>query len=61
MIKLETKHAFLKENVKDYQSVVDGLHQQLMNKECKGNDYVDVYKRQDLRCRLFIWGNVTNS
>ena len=40
MIKLETKHAFLKENVKDYQSVVDGLHQQLMNKECKGNDYV---------------------
>lgn len=32
MIKLETKHAFLKENVKDYQESVDRLHQQLMNK-----------------------------
>lgn len=40
MIKLETKHAFLKENVKDYQAIVDRLHQQLMNKECLGNDYV---------------------
>ncbi len=40
MIKLETKHAFLKENVKDYQESVDRLHQQLMNKECLGNDYV---------------------
>ena len=40
MINLETKHAFLKENVKDYQETVDRLHQQLMNKECKGNDYV---------------------
>ena len=40
MIKLETKHAFLKENVKDYQKSVDRLHQQLMNKECLGNDYV---------------------
>lgn len=40
MIKLETKHAFLKENVKDYQESADRLHQQLMNKECLGNDYV---------------------
>lgn len=40
MIKLETKHAFLKENVKDYQESVNRLHQQLMNKECLGNDYV---------------------
>lgn len=40
MIKLETKHAFLKENVKDYQESIDRLHQQLMNKECLGNDYV---------------------
>ena len=40
MIKLETKHAFLQENVKDYQESVDRLHQQLMNKECLGNDYV---------------------
>lgn len=40
MIKLETKHAFLKEDVASYQEKVNTLHQQLMNKECLGNDYV---------------------
>ena len=40
MIKLETKHAFLKEEVKDYQPQVDRLHRQLMDGECLGNDYI---------------------
>ena len=40
MVKLETKHAFLNEDVTSYQEKVNALHQQLMNKECLGNDYV---------------------
>lgn len=40
MIKLETKHAFLNENITDYQEQVNVLHDQLMNKTGKGNDFV---------------------
>lgn len=40
MIKFETKHAFLEENILDYQAQVNLCHEQLMNKTGLGNDYV---------------------
>lgn len=40
MIKFETKHAFLEENILDYQEQVNLCHEQLMNKTGLGNDYV---------------------
>ena len=40
MITLDTTHAFLKEDVKDYQDVVTTYHDQLMNRTGKGNDFV---------------------
>lgn len=40
MITFETKHAFLKEDIHAYQDKVNVLHDQLMNKTGKGNDYV---------------------
>lgn len=40
MIKLNTEHAFLKEDVHAYQTQVNTCHEQLMNKTGKGNDYV---------------------
>ena len=40
MIKFETKNAFLKENVKDYQEQVNVLHEKLINKTGKGNDFL---------------------
>ena len=56
MMKLDTKHAFLKEDILSYQDKVNAHHEALMNKTGKGNDFVgwvavsythlDVYKRQ---------------
>lgn len=40
MMKLDTTHAFLKEDVKSYQEVVTKYHEQLMNKTGNGNDFV---------------------
>ncbi len=40
MIKLDYSNADLKESFADYQPKVNELHEQLMNKTCKGNDYV---------------------
>ena len=40
MITLDTTHAFLKEDVKDYQDVVTTYHDQLMTRTGKGNDFV---------------------
>ena len=40
MITLDTTHAFLKEDVKDYQDIVNTYHDQLMNRTGKGNDFV---------------------
>ena len=40
MMKLDTKHAFLKEDIASYQEKVNVLHEQLMNKTGKGNDFV---------------------
>ena len=40
MMKLDTTHAFLKEDVKSYQEVVNKYHEQLMNRTGKGNDFV---------------------
>lgn len=40
MITFETEHAYLNEDVKSYQKEVTRLHEQLMNKTGKGNDYV---------------------
>lgn len=40
MIKFSTKHAFLKEDIASYQEQVNVLHEQLLNKTGKGNDFV---------------------
>ncbi len=40
MIKLDLNHAFLKENVKDYQGEVNELNESLVNGTCKGNDFI---------------------
>lgn len=40
MMKLDTAHAFLKEDIHTYQDIVNTLHEQLMNKTGKGNDFV---------------------
>lgn len=40
MMKLDTTHAFLKEDVKSYQEVVNKYHEQLMKRTGKGNDFV---------------------
>ncbi|MEG2543463.1 MAG: glucose-6-phosphate isomerase [Longicatena sp.] len=40
MMKLDTTHAFLKEDICDYQEVVTKCHDALLNKTGKGNDYV---------------------
>ncbi len=40
MMKLDTTHSFLKEDVKSYQEVVNKYHEQLMKRTGKGNDFV---------------------
>ena len=40
MLKFETEHAFLQENITDYQETVNKYHEQLMNKTGLGNDFV---------------------
>lgn len=40
MMKLDTKHAFLNEDIKSYQAIVDKYHDQIMNKTGVGNDFV---------------------
>ena len=40
MMKLDTKHAFLKEDIAGYQDIVTKCHEDLHNKTGKGNDYV---------------------
>ena len=40
MIKFDTTHAFLNEEISSYQAQVDACHDALMNKTGKGNDYV---------------------
>lgn len=40
MLKFETQHAFLQENILDYQETVNHYHEQLMNKTGLGNDFV---------------------
>lgn len=40
MMKLDTKHAFLKEDIISYQDVVTKCHEDLMNKTGKGSDFV---------------------
>lgn len=40
MMKLDTKHAFLKEDISSYQDIVTKCHEDLHNKTGKGNDYV---------------------
>ncbi len=40
MMKLDTKHAFLKEDILKYQDVVTKLHNDLHNKTGAGNDFV---------------------
>lgn len=40
MIKLDLTHAKLNENVLDYQPIVEKLHEALLNKTGKGNDYM---------------------
>lgn len=40
MIKFDTTHAFLKEDIKSYQEQVNIAHEQLLNKTGKGNDFV---------------------
>lgn len=40
MMKLNTKHAFLKEDIASYQEQVNVYHDQIMNKTGKGNDFV---------------------
>ena len=40
MLKFETEHAFLQENIIDYQETVNKYHEQLMNKTGLGNDFV---------------------
>ena len=38
MMKLDTKHAFLKEDIASYQDIVTKCHEDLHNKTGKGND-----------------------
>lgn len=40
MMKFDTTHAFLKEDIKAYQDQVNSCHDMLVNKTGKGNDYV---------------------
>lgn len=40
MIKFDTTHAFLQEDIKSYQSKVTKIHQSLKDHTCKGNDYI---------------------
>lgn len=40
MIQLDLTHTHLKENVKDYQNVVDQIHASLEDGTCKGNDFI---------------------
>ncbi|HPW54012.1 MAG TPA: glucose-6-phosphate isomerase, partial [Erysipelotrichaceae bacterium] len=40
MIRLDYSHALLKENINDYQARVDAIHQTIINKTAKGNDYL---------------------
>ncbi|WP_289183457.1 glucose-6-phosphate isomerase [uncultured Dubosiella sp.] len=40
MIKLDLNHAFLKENVKDYQEEVCRIDESLVQGTCKGNDFI---------------------
>ena len=43
MIKLDYSHVDLKENIFDYQEKVNQLHQSIVDKTCKGNDYLGWY------------------
>ena len=43
MIKLDYSHVDLKENILDYQEKVNQLHQSIVDKTCKGNDYLGWY------------------
>lgn len=40
MIKLDYSHALLKENINDYQDVVDKIHQSIINRTAKGSDFL---------------------
>lgn len=40
MIKLDLNNAKLNKNINEYQEKVNQLHEELMTKTCKGNDYV---------------------
>lgn len=40
MIKLDTTHAFLQEDINSYQAKVNEIHDSLVNGTCKGNDYI---------------------
>lgn len=40
MIKFDATHAFLEESIGDYQEQVSAIHEALMNKQGKGNDFV---------------------
>ena len=51
MMKLDTKHAFLKEDIAGYQDIVTKCHEDLHNKTGKGNDYVGWWNGQTIMTR----------
>jgi len=40
MIKFDTSHAFLNEDIKNYQTEITAIHQSLKDHTCKGNDFI---------------------
>ena len=45
MIKFDSSHAFLKEDILSYQDKVNELHEAIVNKTGKGNDFLGACKR----------------
>lgn len=40
MIKFDSSHAFLEEDIKSYQPQISAIHQSLKERTCKGNDFI---------------------
>ena len=43
-MKISFEKALLKENILDYQEKINAVHESLVNRTCKGNDYLGWYE-----------------
>ncbi|MEA4874733.1 glucose-6-phosphate isomerase [Anaerorhabdus sp.] len=64
MIQFDSSHAFLKENILDYQPKVNEIHQMIMNKTGAGNDFLgwvdwpNTYDKEEFERILKVAANV---